>query len=58
VRVVEDQVTILSDMSMKEITIFSKDLSEAAQGVNINPVSKYDLHDLVQLEYSSLSLQS
>jgi transcription elongation factor SPT5 len=51
VRVVEDQVTILSDMSMKEITVFSKDLSEASQGVTISATSKYELHDLVQLEY-------
>jgi transcription elongation factor SPT5 len=51
VRVVEDEVTILSDMSMKEITVFSKDLSEASQGVTIAVTSKYELHDLVQLEY-------
>jgi transcription elongation factor SPT5 len=51
VRVVDDEVTILSDMSMKEITIFSKDLSEAAQGLQPNTSSKYDVHDLVQLEY-------
>jgi len=57
VRVVEDQVTILSDMSMKEITVFSKDLSEAASGVNMNTISKYDLHDLVQLEYSFVSFK-
>jgi transcription elongation factor SPT5 len=51
VRVVDDEVTILSDMSMKEITVFSKDLSEASQGVTISVTSKYELHDLVQLEY-------
>ena len=50
VRVVDDQVTIVSDMSMKEVTVFSKDLSEASQGVNVNTTSKYELHDLVQLE--------
>jgi transcription elongation factor SPT5 len=32
--------------------VFSKDLSEASQGVNINTLSKYELHDLVQLEYA------
>jgi transcription elongation factor SPT5 len=51
VRVVDDEVTLLSDISMKEITVFSRDLSEASQSVNINTLSKYELHDLVQLEY-------
>jgi len=32
--------------------VFSRDLSESAQGVKINTFSKYDLHDLVQLEYT------
>jgi transcription elongation factor SPT5 len=50
VRVVDDQVTLVSDMSMKEITVFSRDLGEAAPGVSVNTSSKYELHDLVQLE--------
>ena len=36
--------------------VFSKDLSEASQGVNINTLSKYELHDLVQLEYYSFCI--
>ena len=39
------------------MTVFSRDLSESAQGVKINTFSKYDLHDLVQLEYSLHSSQ-
>lgn len=50
VRIVEDKVTILSDMTMQEITVFSKDLRDAVETIGGGVGSKYDLHDLVQLE--------
>lgn len=55
VRMVEDKVTILSDLNMQEITVFSKDLTEASDAGGVSQTGKYDLHELVQLEYVSLS---
>ncbi|KAG1727075.1 uncharacterized protein EDB91DRAFT_1316334 [Suillus paluster] len=40
-------------MSMQEVSVFSKDLREAAEvGSGTNIVGNYELHDLVQLELS------
>lgn len=50
VRIKDDRVTVLSDMSMQEITVFSKDLREAADSGVDGILGKYDVHDLVQLE--------
>ena len=50
VRIKNDTVTILSDLSMQEITVFSKDLREASDTGTAGSLGKYDLHDLVQLE--------
>ncbi|KAG6860531.1 hypothetical protein C0995_010102 [Termitomyces sp. Mi166 len=52
VAVADNVVTFLSDMSMQEVSVFSKDLREAAEvGSSTNVVGNYELHDLVQLEY-------
>ena len=53
VRLKDDRVTILSDMSMQEITVFSKDLREASDSGLAGGLGRYDIHDLVQLEYIS-----
>ena len=50
VRIKDDRVTVLTDMSMQEITVFSKDLREAADAGVDGRVGKYDVQDLVQLE--------
>lgn len=50
VRIKDDRVTLLSDMSMQEITVFSKDLREAADAGVDGKLGIYDVHDLVQLE--------
>jgi transcription elongation factor SPT5 len=50
VRIRDDRVTLLSDMSMQEITVFSKDLREAADAGVDGKLGRYDVHDLVQLE--------
>ena len=50
VNIKADTVTILSDLSMQEITVFSKDLREASDAQIAGGLGKYDLHDLVQLE--------
>lgn len=50
VQIKKDQVTLLSDMSMQEITVFSKDLREASDSGVAGGLGMYDIHDLVQLE--------
>lgn len=45
-----DQVTLLSDLSMQEITVFSKDLREASDSGVAGGLGRYDVHDLVQLD--------
>jgi len=50
VRIKDDRVTLLSDLSMQEITVFSKDLREASDSGVAGGLGKYDMHDLVQLE--------
>ncbi|KAJ6140576.1 hypothetical protein N7470_010372 [Penicillium chermesinum] len=44
-----DKVTLLSDMSMREITVFGKDLRLSAD-LTDGPVGKFDVHELVQLD--------
>ena len=51
VRIKDDRVTVLTDMSMQEITVFSKDLREADDTGVDGKLGVYDVHDLVQLEY-------
>lgn len=51
VNVSNDIVTFLSDLSRQHVTVFSKDVREAAEvGSGVNVVGQYELHDLVQLE--------
>ena len=50
VRVKDDRVTLLSDLSMQEITVFSKDLRAATDSGVAGGLGRYDIHDLVQLE--------
>jgi transcription elongation factor SPT5 len=45
-----DQVTIVSDLSMREITVFSKDLREASDSGVAGGLGRYDIHDLLQLD--------
>lgn len=49
---VEDQITtFLSDLSFKEVQVFSKDIREAAEvGSGVNIIGGYELHNLVQLD--------
>lgn len=46
----DDQVTLLSDTSMEEITVFSKDLRLSTETGADGRLGNYDVHDLVQLE--------
>lgn len=49
-RIKDDRVTVLTDMSMPEITVFSKDLREAGNATGDAKLGNYDIHDLVQIE--------
>lgn len=51
VKIVDDKVTILTDSNHQEVTVFSRDLREATDSGGQVGLSKYDVHDLVQLEY-------
>jgi transcription elongation factor SPT5 len=51
VRVLDESLTFLSDLSLTEVTVFSKNVREAAEvGSGVNNIGQYQLHDLVQLE--------
>ncbi|KAJ7132900.1 transcription elongation factor Spt5 [Mycena crocata] len=57
VSVSDSVVTFLSDMSMQEVSVFSKDLREAAEvGSGTNIVGNYELHDLVQLDLQTVGV--
>ncbi|KAG8216091.1 hypothetical protein J3R82DRAFT_8092 [Butyriboletus roseoflavus] len=57
VSVSDNVVTFLSDMSMQEVSVFSKDLREAAEvGSGTNVVGNYELHDLVQLDLQTVGV--
>lgn len=49
VNVSKDNVVILSDLSRKELTVFSRDLKEASDIGGANILGNFELHDLVQL---------
>ncbi|GAA6025059.1 hypothetical protein JCM8202_002076 [Rhodotorula sphaerocarpa] len=51
VKVENDVITFLSDLSSTEVSVFAKDVREAAEvGSGINVIAGYELHDLVQLD--------
>ena len=54
VRIKDDRVTLLSDSNNQEITVFSRDLRAATDSGNVAGGGKFDLYDLVQLEYVTL----
>ncbi|KAI0449651.1 hypothetical protein F5B21DRAFT_493545, partial [Xylaria acuta] len=50
VRISEDRVTLLTDQTNTEITVFSKDLREASDIAGQGSLGQYSLLDLVQLD--------
>ncbi|KAL4076796.1 hypothetical protein V8B97DRAFT_1866799 [Scleroderma yunnanense] len=57
VSVSDNVVTFVSDMTMQEVSVFSKDLREAAEvGTGTNIVGNYELHDLVQLDSQTVGV--
>jgi transcription elongation factor SPT5 len=51
IKVENDVITFISDLSQSEVTVFSKDVREAAEvGSGVNVIGNFELHDMVQLE--------
>ncbi|CAO1614833.1 unnamed protein product [Sympodiomycopsis kandeliae] len=51
VKTEENFTTFLSDLTLSEVTVFSKDLRQATEvGSGVNDIAGYQLHDLVQLD--------
>ncbi|GAA5983869.1 hypothetical protein JCM11641_006402 [Rhodosporidiobolus odoratus] len=51
VKVQGDVVTFLSDLTSTEVSVFAKDVREAAEvGSGVNVIGGFELHDLVQLD--------
>ncbi|KAI9152009.1 Transcription elongation factor SPT5 [Paramyrothecium foliicola] len=50
VNIAEDRVTLLTDQTHTEVTVFSKDLREASDIGGQGSLGQYSLHDLVQLD--------
>ncbi|GJN74671.1 transcription elongation factor spt5 [Purpureocillium lilacinum] len=50
VKISEDRVTLLTDQTNTEVTVFSKDLREASDIGGQGSLGQYTLHDLVQLD--------
>ncbi|KAI9796771.1 MAG: transcription elongation factor spt5 [Piccolia ochrophora] len=56
VKISQDRVTIATDLTMQEITVFSKDLREASDSGKAGGLGMYDLHDLVQLDPATVGI--
>lgn len=54
-KIKDDKVTLLSDSTQQEITVFSKDLKRAADSATVGNDSDYDLYDLVQLDAATVA---
>lgn len=54
VKISEDRVTLLTDHTNKEVTVFSKDLREASDIGGQGSLGQYSLHDLVQLDMTTV----
>lgn len=54
VKISEDRVTLLTDQTNTEVTVFSKDLREASDIGGAGSLGQYELHDLVQLDATTV----
>ena len=58
-RIKDDRVTLLTDASNKQITVFSKDLREADHSVDMSISQRlkgFDLHDLLQIDNTTVGV--
>ncbi|KAM3562186.1 hypothetical protein ARSEF4850_002870 [Beauveria asiatica] len=54
VKISEDKVTLLTDHTNNEVTVFSKDVREASDIGGQGSLGQYSLHDLVQLDMTTV----
>lgn len=54
VKISEDKVTLLTDHTNNEVTVFSKDLREASDIGGQGSLGQFSLHDLVQLDMTTV----
>lgn len=54
VKISDDRVTLLTDQTNSEVTVFSKDLREASDIGGQGSLGQYSLHDLVQLDLTTV----
>jgi transcription elongation factor SPT5 len=54
VRIQEDRVTLVTDQSNTEVTVFSKDLREASDSGGQGSLGQYSLLDLIQLDNTTV----
>jgi transcription elongation factor SPT5 len=51
IKVEGEVITFISDMTQSDVTVFSRDVREAAEvGSGVNVIGNFELHDMVQLE--------
>jgi transcription elongation factor SPT5 len=51
-KVVDDKVTLLGDLSMEELRVFVRDLQLTTEvSAGVDSLGLYVLHDLVQIKY-------
>ncbi|KAJ5041568.1 uncharacterized protein L3040_005148 [Drepanopeziza brunnea f. sp. 'multigermtubi'] len=55
VKISQDRVTLLTDQSNTEVTVFSKDLREASDSGGGGSLGQFELWDLVQLDPSTVA---
>lgn len=55
VKISEDRVTMLTDHTNNEVTVFSKDLREASDIGGQGSIGQFSLHDLIQLDQTTVA---
>ncbi|ODV58022.1 transcription elongation factor SPT5, partial [Ascoidea rubescens DSM 1968] len=51
-----DQVTLISDQSQKDVTVFANYLMTSTDSLGLNRVGEFELHDLVQLNNRTVGI--
>ncbi|KAL2885773.1 Transcription elongation factor SPT5 [Ceratocystis lukuohia] len=54
VKIEDDRVTLVTDTTNNEITVFSRDLREASDSGGQTTLGQYSLHDIVQLDATTV----
>ncbi|KAI9882907.1 MAG: hypothetical protein M1823_005346 [Watsoniomyces obsoletus] len=56
VKITGDRVTMLSDLSLQEVTVFSRDVRKSMETGGLGSLGKFDLFDLVQLDPATVAV--